>query len=432
MWTTIDPRRLKVGDYVRIHHSWLSHPFPRSTFTITSQRDLQLIHECGLKRVSFHPGRSTIADEPKIIVDGPQQNASEPSPTATLAAASEEPTRVKQRMVQEVQARRQRLENVSRHFVRDARQSAEATRLIDAGESGGVVLLAGLAAQAVQNSGARTASLCFAGTALASAALDKESAATVTAMALAADLGRRLQFDDELICAVAMAAALRAIGMRRLPPAERGRSTLAALPHGTALRKYPQVSAGILQRLGKIPVSVLRIVAQHRECLDGSGFPRGLQGDAIASGAALVGLVHEYQELTAAGRQPQALSPSEAVRHLYRTRREQFGVPLMNHFVATLSIYPPGTFVRLCDDTVAVVLRVNPAQRLRPTVLVLDDRNSLMEGDIADLAASEDRSIVSDFAVNELPPLATAFAGLTDVAGFRFDTGTAPAPAEAG
>lgn len=429
MWTKIDPRKLKVGHYVRIHHSWLSHPFPRSTFTIASQSDLQLIHECGLKRVSFHPGRSTIVDKPKVIVDDPQQSASEPSPTATLATASEEPTRVKQRMVQEVQARRQRLESLSRHFVREAHQTAEATRLIDAGESGGFVLMEGLAAQAVRSSGAPTASLCFAGTALASAALDKESAATVTAMALAADLGRKLQLDDELICAVAVAAALRAIGMRRLPRAERGRSTLAALPHGTALRNYPQVSAGILQRLGKIPLSVLRIVAQHRECLDGSGFPRGLRGDAIASGAALVGLVHEYQELTAAGRQPQPLSPSEAVRHLYQTRREQFGMPMMNHFIATLSIYPPGTFVRLCDDTVAVVVRVNPTQRLRPTVLVLDDRNSLMEGDIADLAASEDRSIVSAFAASELPSQATAFAGLTDVAGLRFDTGTAPAAA---
>ena len=75
MWTRIDPRKLKVGHYVRIEHSWLAHPFPRSTFTITSQSDLQLIQQCGLERISFDPGRSTIADEPKVDVAGSQQSA---------------------------------------------------------------------------------------------------------------------------------------------------------------------------------------------------------------------------------------------------------------------------------------------------------------------------------------------------------------------
>jgi HD-GYP domain-containing protein (c-di-GMP phosphodiesterase class II) len=419
MWTTIDPRKLKVGHYVRVEHSWLSHPFPRSTFTIASQRDLQLIEEYRIKRVSFDPGRSTIAEDLNIIVGGPQPTEPEPTPEAPVR--TEEPVRVKQRMVQEVQARRQRLESLSRDFVREARATVEAHRLIDAGEPGGFVMMESLAAQAVQDSGVRSAALCFAGTALASAALDRDSAATVSAMALAAELGHKLELDEELNRAIAVAAALRAISLRRLPPADRNRSTLSALPLSSALRNYPQVSAEILERAGKVPVSVLRIVAQHRECLDGSGFPHSLKGEAIAPGAALVGLVHEYQELTAPGRTPRVLSPSDAVRLLYQSRRDQFGATLMHQFIAALSIYPPGTFVQLSDDSLAVVVRVNPEQRLRPVVLMLEDRESLHEGDIQDLSRSEDLRIVSAHPADSLPPLAAAFAGLTDVIGLKID-----------
>lgn len=427
MWTTIDPLRLKVGHYVRIEHSWLSHPFPRSTFTITSQHDLDLIQEYGLKRISFDPSRSTLADQTRIVGSTtPALEADAPArtdPEVQPEPVAHEPIRVKQRMVREVQARRQRLESLSRDFVREARESIEATRLIDAGELEGFTIMDDLAARAVRESRSGTAALSFAGTALASAALDRDSAATVSAMTLAAKLGRRLELDEELNRAVAVSAALRAISLRRLPAAERGQSTLEAPPLTSALRNYPRISSRILERTGGIPAGVLRIVAQHRECIDGSGFPRGLRGDDIVPGAALVGLVHEYQELTTPGRLHRPQSPSDALRYLYQTRRQQLGPELMSHFVAALSIYPPGTFVQLSDESLAVVVRVNPAQRLRPVVLLLEDRESLHKGDIQDLSLSDDLRIVRTYSAQALPPLAAAFAGLTDVIGLKIDRG---------
>ena len=218
-----------------------------------------------------------------------------------------------------------------------------------------------------------------------------------------------------------MGGRSRGIGLRRMPVAERIRPTVGAAIPGPVLRGYPQLGADILERVGKTPASVLQLIAQHRECVDGSGFPRGLRGDAIATGATLVGAIHEFQERTAPGRSPSSLSPSEAVRYLYQSRREQLGVEVLNQLVATLSVYPPGTFVQLSDDSIAVVVRVNPEQRLRPLVLMLEGRDSLAEGDIEDLATSTDLSIVRAYPGGELPPLAVAFSGLTDTAGLKLD-----------
>lgn len=458
MWVSIDPRRLKIGHFVRIEHGWLSHPFPRNTFTITSQHDIDLILENNLKRLSIDPGRSTIADDntqriavpalapgdldaaPGVVpaadaVDataapvGAVVTGAAAAPAtafADTAAATAAPTaqgtaQLKRRLVQAASERRQRLRSLSGEFVEDARQCAQAVRMIEAGEPAGYSLLEGMAGNAVSHSAAEGSTLCYAGTALTPAAIDADAAAAVAAMSLAAELGRRVGLEHQLWCATVVAAALRAIGLRRLPLVERIRPTVGVTVPPGQLRNYPQLGADILARVGCVPEAVVQRVAQHRECLDGSGFPHGLRGRDIAAGALLVGVIHEFQELTAPGRSPHSLSPSEAVSHLYRTRREQFGTDVLNHFVATLGVYPPGTFVLLSDDSLAVVVRVNPSQRLRPTVLMLDHRESLMDGDVTDLSVTDDLSIVRTMTGDKLPPLAVAFAGIGDTAGLKID-----------
>lgn len=66
--------------------------------------------------------------------------------------------------------------------------------------------------------------------------------------------------------------------------------------------KHPLLSEEILQpipfpaRLQQVP----ELVACHHECLDGSGYPRGLKGDEIPTGARILNIVDEFDSLVAA------------------------------------------------------------------------------------------------------------------------------------
>jgi response regulator RpfG family c-di-GMP phosphodiesterase len=61
---------------------------------------------------------------------------------------------------------------------------------------------------------------------------------------------------------------------------------------------------------------VAAILRSHNERLDGSGYPDGLQGDAIPLESRVLHVVKDYDALTRRLILPEALTPAEAVRYL--------------------------------------------------------------------------------------------------------------------
>ena len=134
-----------------------------------------------------------------------------------------------------------------------------------------------------------------------------------------------------------------------------------------------------------------RIVHEHRERPDGSGFPQGLSGDAIHPLALMLGAVREFQVQC---RSPD-MEPTAALAHLYRELRPVYGGQVIDQLISSTTVYPPGTFVQLSDGSMARVLRVNEAERMRPVVGILDEEGGEREMQIVDLLQEPHLSIRS-------------------------------------
>jgi len=65
----------------------------------------------------------------------------------------------------------------------------------------------------------------------------------------------------------------------------------------TIYRTYPQLSYDILKEIN-FPWPIANIALQHRECWDGSGFPRGIKGEDILIEARILALAHALEDLT--------------------------------------------------------------------------------------------------------------------------------------
>lgn len=65
----------------------------------------------------------------------------------------------------------------------------------------------------------------------------------------------------------------------------------------TFYQTYPQLSHDILKGVD-FPWPVADIVLQHRECLDGSGFPHGVKGEDILIEARILGVADAIEDLT--------------------------------------------------------------------------------------------------------------------------------------
>ena len=72
----IEVDALRIGMFVHLDMGWLSHPFPLSSFKITSNDQIATIRSLGLQRVRWTPGQSDIVHESEPT--GPTQQPLQP------------------------------------------------------------------------------------------------------------------------------------------------------------------------------------------------------------------------------------------------------------------------------------------------------------------------------------------------------------------
>src|ERR1700733_11474263 len=62
MTTPIQASALRIGMFVHLNVGWMSHPFPLSSFKLTSSEQIETIRSLGLARLTWSPERSDIEE----------------------------------------------------------------------------------------------------------------------------------------------------------------------------------------------------------------------------------------------------------------------------------------------------------------------------------------------------------------------------------
>lgn len=119
---------------------------------------------------------------------------------------------------------------------------------------------------------------------------------------------------------------------------------------------HPERSVFLLERLGVTDKLWLEAVMQHHERLDGSGYPKKLQGSAIGTAARLIALADSYTAMTAWREYRPLLTPRQAMRQMLGEEQDLLDAQLAQVFLSQLGIYPPGSLVYLANGDAAVVI----------------------------------------------------------------------------
>lgn len=123
------------------------------------------------------------------------------------------------------------------------------------------------------------------------------------------------------------------------------------------IKKHPEESVRLLQQAGINNPDWLTYVLQHHENEDGSGYPGGLSGQAIAQNAKIISLADRYCARVTGRTYRQPLLPSAALRGLFVEDSKTIDTHLAPYFIHELGMYPPGTYVRLHNGEIGVVTR---------------------------------------------------------------------------
>lgn len=169
-------------------------------------------------------------------------------------------------------------------------------------------------------------------------------------------------------------ALLHDAGYLRLPRNLYRRSRELAGHERSLMQQHPQLAAAVLAQgsEGAVPETVRRIITEHHERLDGSGFPQGLSGEALCLGGQLVGLVDTYDGMVSWRSDRAPLLPHDAIRQLFVLgEKGRFDKSLVEVTIKALGVYPVGSLLKLNTGERAIVVGIHPEHRLKPTVKII-------------------------------------------------------------
>jgi len=167
-------------------------------------------------------------------------------------------------------------------------------------------------------------------------------------------------------------ALLHDIGYVRLPRNLYRRSHELIEQEHTMMQQHPALGLAMLRDAKENRDTVVRIVVEHHECHNGSGFPHKLKGDTISVLAQLVGLVDIYDGMVSRRGGHPAMLPHDAIRHLFCLGDTgQYEKDLIQTMIGSLGVYPIGSLVLMNTGEQAVVVGMNYTQRLKPVVKLI-------------------------------------------------------------
>jgi len=196
---------------------------------------------------------------------------------------------------------------------------------------------------------------------------------SLSASIWAVALGRQLGLPRRDLRSLATGCMLMDVGKLRVDPGLLQAPRPLTEEEADRMREHVAHGVTIVRESGLMNQDVLDIVAHHHERFDGSGYPQGLVGDEIPAVARIAAIVDTYDAVTSNRNHAPAISPSNAIKMLYKARNIQFQAELVEVFIQAVGIYPAGTLVELSSGEVGVVVSEYRTKRLKPKVMVLLD-----------------------------------------------------------
>lgn len=114
---------------------------------------------------------------------------------------------------------------------------------------------------------------------------------------LAEAVARDLEYGPERTDLVRVAAMLHDVGMIAVPPDVLKKAGALTPEERALVRRHPSEGGSIVEGVG-FPALLPRIIREHHERMDGSGYPNGLSGDEICEEARILAVADVVEAMT--------------------------------------------------------------------------------------------------------------------------------------
>jgi len=225
----------------------------------------------------------------------------------------------------------------------------------------------------------------------------------VNSMIYSFKIGTRMGYSRAKLTEISLSALHHDIGMHLIPDAILKKEGKLSETEFALIKKHTETGRELFASLNYPNVS--RAIYEHHERESGQGYPSRLKGDEICEYAKIIGICDSYEAMTHDRPHKKAAAQYISVLQLAESKDMFFPPYIMKIFLEVITLYPIGSYVRLNNKAIGVVVGTNPKNPLKPLVQIIIDGhgNKVTDERLINLAENNILTIVAGVSVAELP-----------------------------
>ena len=207
-------------------------------------------------------------------------------------------------------------------------------------------------------------------------------------------IGMELGYSRRKLRNLALGALLHDVGKTLLPDELIDKSGGRSLEEETELKSHCKLGYKYSREFKSLDEEVRLVILDHHENVDGSGYPRGINGDKINELTKIVAILNFYDNFMATGYMLNDSLPSNVLEQIMAYVDLNFDFDIVRVFLRKVKPFIKGTMVKLNTGDIAIVEGTIQGAPLRPLVRVIKSTDLSKINKVINLVDKLDVTIV--------------------------------------
>jgi putative nucleotidyltransferase with HDIG domain len=194
---------------------------------------------------------------------------------------------------------------------------------------------------------------------------------SVNVSVIALAVGRACNLTEEQLKTLGLGGLLHDLGKLRVDVdiiTKPGRLTEAEFE---AIKEHPDFGAEIIKEMEDVTAEVMEIVLGHHQRYDRSGYPSSSINTITSPLVQMAAIADAYDAMTTLRSYQRPFTPRKAIARLKEVSGTALHPEFVMKFIESLGAYPVGSLVRLDNNEIGLVTKVDPQDTSRVDIKVL-------------------------------------------------------------
>lgn len=336
---------------------WMTHPFMRNRFLLTSEGEIRKIVQAGIHDVVIDSSRGLDVQYAPTLAESRARTEE-----AMVELAMAAPPVVQQVPLAAELKRAAAVRSQAAGLVKSVMQDVRLGRAVQVEQVGSMVET--ITESILRNPGA------LVGLVRIKSADDYTFLHSVAVCTLLVAFCRSRGMDATTTYQAGLGGLLHDTGKALVPEHILNKPGRLTEEEFDIIRRHPRDGYDLLRQSPEIGPIPLDITLHHHERRDGSGYPDKQAEGSISELAQMAAIVDVYDALTSDRCYHKGMPAAEALRKIFEWSKFHFSPALVQEFIRCVGIYPVGTLVLLESGRLGVVTELHETKLLEPKVNV--------------------------------------------------------------